>query len=168
MVATLLGKPDSQAQNPHIGFGRPMRLFAQRRVLDAEKEDRFATAHAKAKLTSTLAKMRFIHKAAFLVDLSKSLEIVVPALSYAELRKLTETEFGIVSDCNIQTENELSLLISQSKQPEWDLDAYYWHQGIRQARKTLRQRVLAKIIETYPSLANAALARARLEIGSTE
>lgn len=89
MVATLLGKPDSQAQNPHIGFGRPMRLFGQRRVLDAEKEDRFVTAHAEATLTSRLDKTRFIHKAAFLVDLSKSLEIVVPALSYAELRKLT-------------------------------------------------------------------------------
>lgn len=168
MVVTLLGAPDSQALNPHIGSGRPMRLFCRRRVGAAEVGAEFSAAKGKASSRSADAKLRSAEKLSFLVDFSAAVEIHVPRFENRELRRLTEVEFGAAFDHDSHLENELSFVILRSRESEWALDPYYWHQGIRLARKRMRQRVLARIIEIYPALSACALVRARLETGSTE
>ena len=165
---TEAAKKRLQALNPHIGSGRPMRLFCRRRVGAAEVGAEFSAAKGKASSRSADAKLRSAEKLSFLVDFSAAVEIHVPRFENRELRRLTEVEFGAAFDHDSHLENELSFVILRSRESEWALDPYYWHQGIRLARKRMRQRVLARIIEIYPALSACALVRARLETGSTE
>lgn len=165
MVTKHLGDADCHTVNPHVGSGRPMRLFSNWRVRQIEESELFRQDLVLAKARSESAVAQFHAKTAALNEIAASIEINVPMFGPSELRQLTEIEFGCCTDERQHLENELSFVLLRSKPMEWTLDHYYWHPGIRVARQKLRRRILAAVVHAYPTLAMVALGRGKLEKG---
>ena len=62
----------------------------------------------------------------------------------------------------------LEILLDTMKSLDWQLDDFVGQSGVREARKILRRRMLALIIDRYPALSDAAFERAQKEDGNAE
>lgn len=165
MIARFLKSPDAAAKNPHIHSGRPMRLYNAVRVRELELSDAVATSMAAAKERGAKSSEFYKLKADALSAIAETIEVHILNIGCHELSRLALAEYGQPASDNLQNKNEVAYLLSYVKNAEWGLDAYFWHQGIRQARLKLRRRVLVEILESYPHLGDAVLEISRDEAG---
>lgn len=168
MVERFLESADALTENPHLSSGRPMRLYSAGRVDMAEIRDDFKACIAAAKIKSDRSNAIHVAKSEALLDLAQSIEVKIPALSRENLALWSQQEYGPYIHQEDRHKNEVAYLVANTKDAEWGLDAFYWHQGIRNARLCLRRRVLVEIMNAYPHLSDAVLEISRLEAGVTE
>lgn len=171
LVRLYLKVPDRTEPNPHRRSGAPKRLYLRTRVLAIESSsDEFVKDKARSESYSGRLQVQSDAKRLHLEMLVRG--IVLPALTtpWADVQRAArELRFSNPSNMN-RPESELAVevLIGTMKSLDWHLDEFMYHSGIREARKLLRRRMLAHIIDNYPELADAAKSRAAKEDGNTD
>jgi hypothetical protein len=171
LVQKYLPVPDCTVENPHLRSAAPKRLYLLSRVLTIETEsESFRADKARSESYSGRLQVQSDAKRLHLESLVRG--IVLPALTipWADLQRAAR-QFRFSNPANLnRSESELAVevLIGTMKSLDWHLDEFMYHSGIREARKLLRRRMLAHIIDNYPELADAAKSRAAMEDGNTD
>lgn len=167
LVERFLGAADALTTNPHVSSGRPMRLYNSGRVDSAEIQDSFKSSLESSKVKQARSNAIHASKSEALCQMAEAIDVTIPNVSKVDLALWSQQEYGAYVNELDRHKNEVAYLVAHTKDAEWGLDAFYWHQGIRKARLCLRRRILVAIMEQYPHLADAVLEMAKLEVGDS-
>lgn len=171
LVKQFLGEPDALKPNPHYREAAPMQLYASARVLEAESQEEWKQAKARASLRSQASKRVAARKAAELVEQASQMRITVHRLP-------TETVIEqAIASYNAHTweiawrHGDAWEKASESSDPDFllritvnymrhHLTSYDTHLeqvagqiGVRQAGKVIRHRIYDEIAKAYPEYA---------------
>lgn len=169
LVGQYLRGADLTSPNPHVASARPQRLFLTMRVVAIELNDPgFRKERDRSAYFSARSRYHVSCKRELLEGLVRGFDLPrleVPferLMSAANKKRFTENIYWN------QTPDQLAIEISldSMKALEWHLDGFVWHSGVCAARRLLRRRMLAHIIDHYPALAEACRSRAAVEDGS--
>lgn len=170
LVRTFLGNADRSIPNPYLQKGRPKRLFSATRVLEIETRPDFLHEKGKSADYSIRRKGAADTKRETLEALVNSIELPPLTDSLDIVMERVRQQRVVNPHLRIRSESWVALedLLGTMKSLDWHLDAFAWHPGIRTARKLLRTRMLAHIVNHYPTLAQVAQERAAQEEGNAE
>lgn len=171
LVRQYLGEPDWTVPNPQRRSAAPKRLYLITRVTAIESvEHEFQQDKERSALYSVRLKVLSDNKRLQLEGLVRAVPMPPLEFSWSDVRKLAvERRASHPSNAEHSVERvAVDILLDTMKSLDWHLDEFMWHSGIREARKLLRRRMLAHVINHYPMLADAAKDRAAQETGNTE
>lgn len=167
LISLFLGTPDMTVPNPYRHGGCPKGLYLFTRIQEIEQSAVFGSEKSKSMRYSQRLAHGANTKTAQLTAIAT--EIALPELTLAISDLLVEASSRRNADSASRLSSEaevaLDILLDTMKSLEWHLDPFLWHPGIRHARKLLRSRILAHIIDHYPTLAAAAHERAGQDNG---
>jgi hypothetical protein len=167
LIRTFLGGPDKRISNPYFSQGHEKHLYLVSRVIQAESGPSFTKDHAAARKVSACIRGAVDRKREELERLVSM--ITLPPLTLPEKELIGQAavvlQTGPVQGLHSESHVALNILLDTMKSLEWHLDPFMWHPGIRHARKLLRGRMLAHIIDHYPALAAAARERGEQDNG---
>lgn len=168
LITRYLGEPERTVPNPKIKSGSPKRLYAVDRVLVVEENPDFYANLNRSKRYANRLKAQADLRGATVLQLAAELPLPALLTSFPDLldaaRKLQREDVTLASQPVLRLALNLSLGTMGSI--GWQLDDFVGQTGVREARKLLRRRMLAHIIDHYPALAEVALERAKQEDGS--
>lgn len=171
LVLLYLPQPDRTVPNPHRKSGAPKRLYLVSNVERVEREEpEFQEDRSRSASYAGRLKVQSEAKRLQLEALVRQIPLPPFELRLEEVRRLAqERQFAdpVLRERSVERV-AVDVLIDTMKSLDWHLDEFMWHSGIREARKLLRRRMLAHIIDNYPALAEAAKDRAVKEDGNAE
>jgi hypothetical protein len=167
LIRTFLGAPDRTLPNPYFNHGHEKRLYSASRVAQVESSFHFMKEHAASREVSGRIRGALDRKREELEKLVSLIDIPPLPLSEQELmsKVVTVRQTTLMLERRSEGQVALDILLDTMKSLEWHLDPFMWHPGIRHARKLLRGRMLAHIIDHYPVLAAAARERGEQDNG---
>ena len=151
-----------------------MKMYLLDRVAMIESSDEFAEMMKCSERQGQCLLQCFTKKRDALVGLAGNIDIPDFKISEGDLFRKAALEFEMRSilklpeNSSILIEHKkiaIDILLKLQEPVLWVLDEFYQHQGIREARKILRRRILAKIIATFSTLKEESLSRAIEENG---
>jgi hypothetical protein len=174
LIKKLMPLADDRLPNPHYPNAAPMKMYLLERVVMIESCDEFTRMMKRAERQGQVLLQCFTKKRDALAGLAGNIEIPDFKISEDDLFRRAALEFEMRSilklpeNSSILIEHKkiaIDILLELQEPILWALDDFYQHQGIREARKILRRRILAKIIATFSTLKEESLARAIEESG---
>lgn len=171
LVSMYLPQSDHSVPNPHRKQGAPKRLYLVDKVLRIEGEiPEFQSQKERSAKYSVRLKVQSDAKRLHLEGLVRQIQLPLLHRSWADVRReAQERRFAEPALAERSVERvAVDFLLDTMKSLDWHLDEFVWHSGIRDARKLLRRRMLAHIINSYPMLADAAKDRAAKEDGNAD
>lgn len=167
LIRTYLGDPDKRVPNPYFPRGHDKQLYLASRVVAAENSPHYAGDYATSSKVGGRIRDAHDRKRDDLEGLVCLISFPPLALSEQELMRqaATSRQNSLLLRHRSESQVALDILLDTMKSLEWHLDPFLWHPGIRHARKLLRSRMLAHIIDHYPTLAAAAVERGEQDKG---
>lgn len=171
LIKMFLGSPDRTLPNPHVKSGSPKRLYLASRVEAIEQNGtEFREQRSRSQSYSQRIRSKAGEKRAALTDLSAAIILPDMTLPFEQIvnRAREKQRESVFYASQPVFRVALDILLDTMKSLEWELDEFMYHSGVRDARRLLRRRMLAHIIDNYPDLAEVARVRAAEEDGGTE
>lgn len=171
LVREALGQPCALVPNPHHRLGRPMRLYDEDRVLEAE-----ARPEVSRRIARTLAarRARDARREAFearLAELAEKIPVEVPFIGRERLEEEARAvlnpfpgQGGLFGDEGLEAAC-VEVLYRACERLLWALDDLYGRPGVRAARRILRRRIFQAIALKYPELAYECERRMTSDLG---
>lgn len=171
LVQEALGAPCALVPNPHHRFGRPMRLYGEDRVFEAEARPEIARRIAR---TLALRRARAARLEAFearLAELAEKIPVEVPRIGRERLEEEARAvlnplpgQGGLFGDEGLEAAC-VEVLYRACERLLWALDGLYGRPGVRAARRILRRRIFQAIALKYPELAYECERRMTSDLG---
>lgn len=174
MIKKLMPLADNRLPNPHFPSAAPMKMYLLERVTMIESSREFDALVVTSKNQTQILLQCFSKKRDALVSLAEHVAIPPFDISEQDLFRRAALEFEMRKELKFpqnstllieQKKVAIDILMELQEPVMWVLDDFYQHQGIREARKILRRRILAKIITAFATLTDEALDRAIKENG---
>jgi len=175
MIRKFMPLPDEFLPNPYYPNSGHMRLYLKTRAGKIEKTEQFMSASLSASKRADMLNMCFEQKKGALSALAHQINIPDFTRDEASIMNSAALEFEMGRENYNHSKDEqtkeihkiaINMLLEIQGPVIWQLDDFYHHQGVCEARKIVRQRILAKIIRTYPVLKDECLAMAIAEEGN--
>lgn len=169
LITLFLIKPDKTEPNPYQTGGLPKGLFLLTRVEQAERSQAFGDEQSKSSIYSQRLSVGAQTKRTQLNAIANEIALPELATPFKDLMaEAVSRRNGIAAPRPTpEVQVALDILLDTMKSLEWHLDPFMWHPGIRHARKLLRSRMLAHIIDHYPALTAAAREREEQDKGDS-
>ncbi|MBV9689891.1 MAG: hypothetical protein JO202_09290 [Ktedonobacteraceae bacterium] len=171
LVKQFLGEPDATKPNPHYRKAAPMRLYALARVEQAESQEEWQQAKARASRRSEASKKVSARKAAELVEQASQMRITVDRLPTETVIEQAIASYNAYNWEIAWRHGEAFEPATESSDPTFldritvnyirhHLTSYDTHLeqlvgqiGVRQAGKVIRRRIYDAIAKAYPEYA---------------
>ncbi len=167
-IKKFLGDPDQMKKNPRYRSASPMRLFLEARVVKSEGSAEYQNWQAASQKRRKAAQESAKKKKAQLLDSVRELEIELPALTKEELtrracRHYNELWVGrgeLDKGAGVNDAPEFLARIAANylrhgcSKYEDELERLFGKVGTIEAKGILFERILARISELYPFLAD--------------
>jgi hypothetical protein len=182
LIRTLLGEPDTRADNPHYRKAAPMRLYLRARVEAVEASEAWQAALTTSAPRKAAAAQAVETKRQQLLTAIQALHITVPVYPEAALTARACAHYNTMqqgrdiweytpatskSDPAFLLRITVNYLRHALTSYDAELERVFGKVGVREAYTVLNQHVYAAIAEAYPHLADEC-ARQRTRKRETE